>query len=193
VRGRILIGVSAWLLGAGAATGGSMLAVSLIGQGMSGFSSQQITGAAVDRAVTSESGDSSASVSPSSVATSQLARRPTTKPQPSAPAVASPSAAPGTAPAPSTPAPASSAPTSTVLTSQGGNVVAACQQAGAYLISWIPQQGYEVRDVMRGPAATTRVLFVSNANSVTMVVTCTAGVPTGNSYIHSGGGATTDE
>ena len=72
-------------------------------------------------------------------------------------------------------------------------MVAACQQAGAYLISWIPQQGYEVQDVARGPAVTARVVFFSNANSVTMVVTCTDGVPSANSYIHSGGGASTDE
>jgi hypothetical protein len=34
VRGRILLGVAAWLVGASAATGGSLLAVSALGQGM---------------------------------------------------------------------------------------------------------------------------------------------------------------
>jgi hypothetical protein len=69
-----------------------------------------------------------------------------------------------------------------VLTSAGGEVVASCQPAGAYLISWSPLQGYEVDDVTRGPAVTARVTFSSvavssTAREVTMLVSCSAGVP----------------
>jgi hypothetical protein len=60
--------------------------------------------------------------------------------------------------------------------------VATCQPAGAYLVSWSPQQGYEVGDIIRGPAATARVTFESRVNEVTMVVSCSAGVPTATSY-----------
>jgi hypothetical protein len=68
-----------------------------------------------------------------------------------------------------------------VLTSPGGDVVASCQPAGAYLISWSPLQGYEVSFVARGPAATARVTFESHATRVTMVVSCSAGVPSATS------------
>jgi len=64
----------------------------------------------------------------------------------------------------------------------GGEVVAACQAASAYLISWSPSQGYEIAGVTRGPAATARVSFESNATQVTMVVSCSAGVPSATSY-----------
>jgi hypothetical protein len=63
-------------------------------------------------------------------------------------------------------------------------VVATCQSAGAYLISWSPMQGYQVGDVFRGPAATARVTFESRAGHVSMLVSCSAGVPAATS--HSG-------
>ncbi len=84
--------------------------------------------------------------------------------------------------------PPSAGPTSTVLTSPGGTVLADCVSAGAYLVSWSPTQGYEAGNVVRGPAAIARVTFTSYANSVTMVVSCSAGVPTATSYVQSGGG-----
>ena len=59
--------------------------------------------------------------------------------------------------------------------------MASCQPAGAYLVSWSPQQGYEVSGVTRGPAATARVTFGSHVNLVTMVVSCSAGVPSATS------------
>jgi hypothetical protein len=77
-----------------------------------------------------------------------------------------------------------------VLSSQGGEVVASCQAAGAYLISWSPQQGYETDDVRRGPAAQAVVTFESPANSVVMQVTCQGGVPQATSYTESGARST---
>jgi hypothetical protein len=199
VRGRIMIGMGAWLLGAGAATGGSLLAVSLIGQGMSGFASQPMTAAAVAAAARTDS-DERASTSTSTTATASATspvRRPsgTVIISAATPRASNrPSAAPGQSPSPD---PTSASPTSTpgsgsgsVLTSQGGDVVASCQAAGAYLISWSPQQGYETDDVRRGPAAQALVTFESAANSVVMQVTCQGGVPQASSYEQSGDGHT---
>jgi hypothetical protein len=56
-------------------------------------------------------------------------------------------------------------------------VLAVCEPAGAYLISWSPQQGYEVDDVVRGPAATARVVFVTGQHGVSMTVSCAGPVP----------------
>lgn len=190
VHRRILFGVTAWLLGAATATAGSLLAISLLGQGITGNSGQLLTQDAVNKALASEATEASPPDSPATTATGKPAMARATPP-------ASPSAVPATAsatpPAPATPTgqgPATASPPGTgdgtVLTSSGGEVMATCQAAGAYLISWSPLQGYEVGSVARGPAATARVAFASTANQVIMVVSCSAGVPSATSYTRSG-------
>jgi hypothetical protein len=169
VHARILI-VGAWLLGAGTATAGSLIAVSLLGQGIIGSSSQQLTVAAVNRALASETGEPSGSPSgsPSSAA-----------PEPASPFPSARAHQPSPAPVPSTPPPAS--PGGTLLSSSGGNAVASCGPGGAYLYSWSPQQGYEAVSVRRGPAAQAMVTFRSSRSQVNMVVTCHGGVPAATS------------
>jgi serine/threonine-protein kinase len=198
VHSRILFGVVAWLLGAATATAGSLLAVSLLGQGISGSSGQLLTQDAVNKELASAATDASQSASvavpasaeptgalpvstPSRVATSAA---PT--PTPTAANPASVTTAPvSTPPVTTPPAPTASA-DGTVLTSPAGEVVASCQAAGAYLVSWSPLQGYEVGDVSRGPAATARVTFESTTSRVIMTVACSAGVPSATSYTRTG-------
>jgi hypothetical protein len=153
VHGRIYLAVAAWLLGASAATGGSLVAVSLLGQSLAAPPTQQLTVAAVNRALASDS-KGRAAASPSASAASPSA----------APAFPSPSATPA-------------ATAGTLLTSSGGSVVAACGSSGAYLISWSPQQGYLAEDVVRGPAPLARVSFLAGQSGVTMSVSCTASTP----------------
>jgi hypothetical protein len=211
---RIAVGVGAWLLGVGAATGGSLLAVSLLGQGIATNNTQQLTAAAVSRALASESSEapSQGAVSlriatPSPVRSSRT--RPPTTPPPQAevtpsgrPASADPTASPSPHPTSSasatptpTPSPTQSTPPPTVLTSQGGSVVAECLPGGAYLLTWSPTQGYEAGQVIRGPASTAQVTFESNANNVRMAVSCSTGVPTATTTVTSGddGGGGHDE
>ena len=196
---RILAGVGAWLLGATAATGGSLLAVSLLGQGIADSTGQQLTADAVNRALTLESREASSSDVP---ATHPAVRRPTaTRPAPSRVSTArqaqpriTPSATPDASQTSASPVPSVTG--GTVLPSAGGTAVAECRSAGAYLVSWSPTQGYEVTGVNRGPAATARLVFESSANSVTMVVSCpdgTAGVPVASSYTQPTGIHTADE
>jgi len=181
---RILAGVGAWLLGAGTATAGSLLAVSLLGQGIAASPSQQLTGAAVNRALARESrgpGQDVPSATPSPVRTSPTARPAATRttagrPVRVAPASSAATASPtATAAPPAAASPGLQAAAGTVLTSAGGTVLAECLAAGTYLVSWSPTQGYEASDVTRGPAATARVVFESAAKSVTMTVTCPGG------------------
>jgi hypothetical protein len=193
---RVLAGVGAWLLGVGAATAGSLLAVSLLGQGIATGASQQLTTAAVNRALAAEASESpggapatTSAPSPAPSATrsyqAQVSRStlPQTGATPSARASRSrPAASPSAQPT------AAAGPASTVLTSSGGTVVADCRPGGAYLVSWSPVPGYEVGTVIRGPAVTARVTFSSAANSVTMTVSCSAGVPTATSTVGSSGG-----
>jgi len=179
VHRRILFGVAAWLLGAATATAGSLLAISLLGQGITGSSGQLLSQDAVTRALASEAAD----------APQPATARDTGDPTASAPARTSPAAS-ATASATDVPVTGGGTDTAspsppgggTVLTSAGGEVVASCEAAGAYLISWSPLQGYEADDVNRGPAATARVSFESATQRVTMVVSCSAGVPSATSY-----------
>jgi len=167
VSARFLAGVGAWLLGAVAATGGSLLAVSALGQGLAPAPSQQLTVAAVNRALASEAAEATgpaAPMPPVKSSATPLAPRPKKGSPP-------PSATPAT---PAAPAPQ---PATTVLTSAGGTLVAGCQPAGAYLVSWSPAQGYEVSGVSRGPAANAKVTFAGPRKLVTMVVSCSGGVP----------------
>ena len=202
---RVYMGVGAWLLGVGAATAGSLLAVSLLGQGIAPATSQQLTAGAVTQALATESAEPSQPTASLPAPTRSAAHRhktqsaltPLSQPLPQT-AGNPPAGNPPAGPAPSTPTyPASAWPTSmptpviptqsrsasTALTSRGGTVVAECQSAGVYLVSWSPAQGYEVNTVIRGPAATAQVTFESIANSVTMAVTCPAGVPTASTTV----------
>ena len=215
---RIAVGVGAWLLGVGAATGGSLLAVSLLGQGIAASNSQQLTPAAVARALASEASEASlpaqgsgspriATPSPARSARTHLQLTATSPPQRNAtpsgrPASASPTAShrphPSRSASPTptpSPAPTQTTQAPTVLTSQGGSVVAECVPGGAYLLSWSPTQGYEGGQVVRGPAPTTQVTFDSTANSVLMVVSCSTGVPVATTTVTSGddGGGGHDE
>jgi hypothetical protein len=211
---RIAVGVGAWLLGVGAATGGSLLAVSLLGQGIVTNNTQQLTAAAVIRALASESteaaqpggaGPSLPTVTPSP-SRSPASRPPTTTPPLAdvSPSAAASSARPdpsrsahatGSASARPTPSPSATQTATAVLNSQGGAVVAECLPAGAYLLSWSPTQGYEAGSVIRGPGVTAQVTFESTANAVTMVVSCSTGVPTATTTVSGGddGGGGHDE
>ena len=183
VSKRIVFGLVAWLLGAATATAGSLLAVSLLGQGIGGSSGQQLPQDAVNHALAKEAAENSPSGPPTASRTPDPAASPSGPSKPSATATADPPPPPSPTPTATEP---SSNPGGTVLTSKGGEVVASCQPAGAYLLSWYPLQGYEIGDVARGPAATAWVTFESGNSQVRMVVTCSAGVPSATTSTRSG-------
>jgi hypothetical protein len=192
---RILAGAGAWLLGVGTATAGSLLAVSLLGQGISDSPGQQLTTTAVKSALAAEAKEASPASAPTTrppVPTSSVTRPAASRPsvtQP--PTLATPSATPAVSQPSASPSP--QAASGSVLTSPGGTVLAECRSAGAYLVSWSPTQGYEATGVTRGPAVSARVIFESDANSVTMTVSCpnaAGGAPVASSYIHADDGGT---
>ena len=158
MRSRVVLGFSAWLIGVAAATGGSLLAVSALGEGMTPAASQQLSVNAVNRALASETIERSAV----------------------APGPASPPATPAAHPRPAA-RPRAQSPSlggaGTVLTSQGGAVLAGCAGARAYLVSWSPGQGFEAASVIHGPAPSARVTFTDPQLTVTMIVSCASGVP----------------
>ena len=188
---RIFLGVAAWLAGASAATGGSLLAVSMLGQGMTPGGGEEQSVTVVNRALAKEAAERGA-VPP------RRAVSPRRAVPPRAPRIAPPSRvarhpAPRRLPAarPSAPPPTPGTAGGTLLTSQGGTLVASCAGARAYLVSWSPQQGFGSTGVVRGPATDARVTFTSGQLTVTMVVSCAAGVPTATSTAVSTGASGT--
>jgi hypothetical protein len=175
VRTRVLVGLGAWLLGAAAATGASLLAVSLLSRGIAASPSQQLTAAMVDRALASEAAESASPL-----------RIPTPSPSVQLGGVAMPITR--ATPVPRQPPAGQQSSPGTVLSSQGGTVVAVCVQGGAYLQSWSPQQGYETIGVVRGPTSTAQVSFTSGQSNVTMLVTCPGGAPSAAVHTGSDGG-----
>jgi len=171
VRARIVITIAAWLLGAATATGGCLLAVSLLGAGfgVSGSSGHQLTTASVAKALAAAERESPSA----QAATSSRSAR-------ARPATRRPRAARSTPTPTPTPTPTSAqstTPVGTPFTSQGGTVVATCEQAGAKLIAWSPAQGYEVSRVVQGPAPVASVGFESNTTEVDMNIRCRGGTP----------------
>jgi hypothetical protein len=156
VHTRVFLAAGAWLLGVVAATGGSLAAVSLIGQSIAAPPTQQLTVSAVSHALASG------------------------RQEPDPSAAARPSTAPSVRRAGATPEASVSgtSATGTLLSSSGGSVLAGCAGSDAYLISWSPQQGYAADDVVRGPAARARVVFLAGSGGVSLTVTCTDSVPT---------------
>jgi hypothetical protein len=163
VRSRLLLGVAAWLSGASAATGVSLLAVNMLGQGMTPAAGEQLSVATVNWALAREASEPMA-VLPLRLSSPRFSFSLTSPPTP-APRHSPPPAPAGTS-------------AGTVLTSQGGTVVANCAGARAYLVSWSPQPGFGSGSVIRGPATSAQVTFTGGQLTVTMIVSCYAGAPT---------------
>ena len=193
---RILAGVGAWLLGAGTATAGSLLAVSLLGQGIAASPGQQLTAAAVNRALAREA----------------QRRRPGRHAAAPPPARTSPTARPVVTRHHGEPArPAVARAVHRDRGSAGGRRCRArgrgryrAHLAGRHRAGRMPagrclpgvmesHPGLRGDDVTRGPVATARVVFESHAKSVTMTVSCPGGPggrPVASSSSGSWGGGT---
>jgi hypothetical protein len=140
--GPIATSVIAWTLGAAVSIGVGLLALSLIGVGLSTDSGDHLT-EPVGRA----------EAPPVAITT-----------PPPASATPTPDASP-------TPPPATVGPNRTIDTA-GGNVVARCEPGGAYLLYWSPSPGYRASADVRGPATEARLSFESTTREINIRVTC---------------------
>jgi hypothetical protein len=143
--GPIAASVVAWTLGATVSIAVGLLALSLIGVGLTSNSGEHLT-QPVDRADNPLGGV--VNVTP-------------TVPSPS------PTASPTASPPPA----AVTGPNRSIETA-GGNAVARCEPAGAYLVVWSPSPGFVAGDVNRGPATEARVTFESSTREIKVRVTC---------------------
>jgi hypothetical protein len=185
VRSRILLGVSAWLLGAVSATAGSLYAVDQLGEGLLAQHSKEISVATVNSELALEnSGKASPVTTPA-------------RTTPTSPSRSTPDAAHRMAGARSgQQTPRAQPQPSKLLTSRGGTAAAACNNGLARLVYWSPAQGFEADDVSKGPARVASVTFTDNSGGggVVMRVSCTsAGVPVAHVSSLSWGGGRHDE
>lgn len=166
---RFAIGLSAWLLGASAATAGSVYAVDQLGHDLLIQQSKQVSVSMVNSELTQESTEHktplpgvSPSVTPSVRHRRKHHWKVKVRPQPTA--TPTPSATPTTDPG-------------QLLSSPDGTVVATCRSGLAYLVYVSPYNGFEVDDLFRGPARYARVTFEGQGSGIVMTVSCTAGKP----------------
>jgi hypothetical protein len=159
VRSRVLIGAAAWLLGAVAATAGSLLAVEQLGEGILQQQSGELSVTAVNARLAAEK---ASAVTPSPRATGSGSPAPKS----------SPSARPAKHSAPPRPPV-----TGRILSSAGGTAFARCGAGGAFLVYWTPQNGFAAEHVVQGPAPVARITFRGSSSAVIMKVSCRAGLP----------------
>jgi hypothetical protein len=167
VRSRVLLGVGAWLLGATSATAGSLYAVSQLSNSLLAVSTKQISVSMVNAALAQENARSTAPAPTAGHKSSDHRGKPWGKHGHS-----KSSAAPSQSPSP----PPSSS-DGVLLTSPDGSAEAVCTAKGAYLAYSIPQSGFEVDDVVQGPAAIASVTFRGSTGAIEMKVSCRGGVP----------------
>lgn len=161
MRSRFLIGVGAWVLGATAATTGSLYAVDQLGQDLLVQQSKQVSVTMVNSELALENAEHRTSL-------------PAASPRPP------PSAKPPHVHAKDkpTPTPTPSSDPGSLLTTADGTAVATCQQGLAYLVYVSPYNGFEADHVVRGPAAVTGATFRdSSGNGIVLKVSCRAGLP----------------
>jgi serine/threonine-protein kinase len=173
VRARVLITVVAWLLGAATATGGCLLAVSLLGAGfgVTGSSGHQLTTDQEAKALAAAERELPSPPTPSRSARARPATRRPRAARPTSTQTQTSSPTPA-----ATPPTQSTTPAGTPFGSQGGTVVANCLSGGAHLITWSAALGYEVSaGVVQGPAPVASVGFESNTAELTMSVSCPGG------------------
>lgn len=169
---RQLVAVICFAVAVVATTGGALA----LARGVFSKPSQQPARPAAALAAQAPSANSGHATAP----TSSSAPKPKSSPTPTPTAAPTPKPAKSAATGPSAPAASSAAPqptAGTLLTSAGGSVEASCKPGGAYLISWSPAQGYEVGDVVRGPAAVASIQFERLTTELDMTVSCSSGTP----------------
>ncbi|MEQ4210023.1 hypothetical protein [Actinopolymorpha sp. B9G3] len=158
-RRRVLLGVLGWLAVATVAVTVGVLAISLLGRGLTDGTSQPLSSDAVARALAKASAE--ATPEPTAV-----------RPEPST--SATPTGEPPTTPPVGE---EGSTPAVTSFPSRGGTVLARCDGDQAYLTSWSPHPDFETEEAERGPDSTASVEFEGDDVKVKVVVTCVNGRP----------------
>jgi hypothetical protein len=167
VGSRVLVGASAWLLGAASATAGSLYAVAQLGQGLVAQHATRVSVAMVNAELAQDGATASAT-------------GPDARPSPTTSLKALATSAMHRSGGRHQTAPPVTSNPGKLLSSVGGTTVATCSSAGAELLSWSPSpaQEFEVHRVVAGPSDVASVTFMNSSIGVIMNVRCDSlGVP----------------
>jgi hypothetical protein len=166
---RAVLAVAGWLAAAAAATATGLVAVQLIGTGITGPAGPVVDQREVARELAAASAAPSGPVPPS-----------TGTPPAGTPSTGSPLSGSPSAGTPSTGAPATTGTpgSGTPFVTVGGTVVARCDGRTVSLVIWAPAQGYAVKQVDAGPDDRAEVTFEDGGGRVRVRVICVAGKPT---------------
>jgi hypothetical protein len=182
MRVRLTAGLAAWLVGAAAATGLSVLAVSRLADDAGTAQGAPMTPAEVSRALVAMAASPSGTPGgpPSSGPTPDAASSdsPGGSGAVGGPTTASSSVPPSAGTQQPPQASASARSSERRLGNPGGEAVAQCRAGQAYLVSWSPAQDFQVGYTQRGPSHVATVVFVGAARSWPLRVACVGGVPT---------------
>lgn len=166
---RLIFAVAGWLLAATVAVVVGLLAVSLLGTGITGEQVRPLSSEDVARALAQVARESSSPSTQPPAGSTAVTNSP----------VPSPAVPPSVVPNPPAPSPSttSTGQVTRALHSAGGNVIAQCTGTMVYLVSWTPRQGFETDDVIRGPAPAAFVKFDSENLDVFLTINCRDGAP----------------
>lgn len=155
MRRRLLLAVTGWLVAAFVATSAGVAVLDLLGSSPTGAAGHALTPEEVRAELAAAS------------------------PRPPLPSSAlSPARPPGKSSGKSPEASPSASDRTKVLSTDGGTVVAACQDGLVRLRSWSPAQGYSVDDVEPGPGGKAVVEFESDRSDLKVEIWCGAdGLP----------------
>jgi hypothetical protein len=156
---RVVFAVTGWLLAAAVAVVVGLLAVSLLGSGVTSGQVQPLSRQAVNRALARATQPSSA------------------PPEPPRSGSSSPPASPARSPSP----PSGTNQIVRAFGTPGGSIIARCAGSTVYLVSWSPRQGFEIDDHVRGPAPTAFIKFEAENFDVYTTVSCQQGGPVAHS------------
>jgi serine/threonine-protein kinase len=172
----------AWLVGAAVAVTVGLLALSLIGDGLTARTVQPLGNGTTVAVPTDPPPPVPRPEGPASPPVPLVAVPPRTTPPPAPPPPTQPPNRGSDWP-PATPTPRGNrvtgpgAAADRLISSDGGSALAHCGDGGVYLVSWIPGQSFRVGEVHRGPGAEAKVTFTNRGRRVGIAVRCLDGVP----------------
>ncbi|MFD8559085.1 hypothetical protein ACFV1N_17530 [Streptosporangium canum] len=154
MRSPLPLAVAGWLIAGSLATTTGVAVIGLLGESLTSSAHRPLSAAEIDEALAAAT--PAAAIHPTAV---------TAHPTPDAthPTAATP---------PASAAPAGPSERSGLISTEGGTAIARCEKGLVTLRAWSPAQGFQTKDVDRGPDRRVRVEFESEETEVKIEVWC---------------------
>ncbi|MET8333205.1 hypothetical protein [Streptosporangium canum] len=147
MRSPLPLAVAGWLIAGSLATATGVAVIGLLGESLTSSAHRPLSAAEIDEALAAATPAITAHPSPD-------ATHPTAATHPASAASAGPSERSG------------------LISTEGGTAIARCEKGLVTLRAWSPAQGFQTKDVDRGPDRRVRVKFESEETEVKIEVWC---------------------